>query len=343
MGLADFADAAAYERRHSRSMAALDSAAQVVAMARLVAQARGQDAAGGLVIVGGERLRAAKRVGLLASSMNPLTRAHVALAEAAMRTAGLDMLCWVATAVTIDKERVERATLADRLVQARMYARVAGDGLLLFAGGLYVEQARAARKMLADHAEVALIVGFDKVVQIFDSRYYADRDAALRELFSEAELVVAPRAGNAEDDLRALLARPENRPFADRVQYCPLPAHFVGDSSSEARALAASGESDGKLRELLAPEGLALALSASPYAAQRVSGQDDLGDAYTARSLLCAALAALPLAELVEAPSIREMVALSGEWGAGGVALRAWVRSGGPHTLAGLRAALSAR
>ena len=38
------------------------------------------------------------------------------------------------------------------------------------------------------------IYGYDKVVQIFDPRYYDDRDAALDRLFALSSLLVAPRA-----------------------------------------------------------------------------------------------------------------------------------------------------
>lgn len=335
-------DEAAYDRRFRSTSAALDSPAQVVAMARLIARARDGASGAGLVIVGGERLYASRRVGLLASSMNPLTRAHVALAEAARVSARLDALCWVGTVVTVDKEHVERASLADRLTEARAYAQAAGDGLLLLTGGLYVDQARAARTFLASGVEVALIVGFDKIVQILDPRYYVNRDVALHELFAEAEVIVSPRDGATEDDLRALLARPENLPFADRVRYCPLPARYVGDSSTEARALARAGDYGQALRDLLAPEGMALALAASPYEQARPAGDADLGDTYTARQALLAALGDLTLAELATAPGLERLVGWSAEKSKRGAALRAWARQAELHRLEGLRAALTA-
>ena len=39
-------------------------------------------------------------------------------------------------------------------------------------------------------AELTLLVGYDKVVQILDPKYYDDRDAALHELFALARLLV---------------------------------------------------------------------------------------------------------------------------------------------------------
>jgi nicotinic acid mononucleotide adenylyltransferase len=336
---------AEYDRRFQAALHALNATALVVQAARGVAWVRRRRSGPGMIVVGAERLHSARRVGLLASSMNPLTRAHVALAEAARQHGRLNTLAWVATAVTVDKEQVERASQADRLIQAQSHAEATGDGLLLLKGGLYVEQARAAHALLTPEAEVALIVGFDKVVQIFDPRYYTDRDAALRELFSEAELIVAPRAGSDEADLRALLDRPENHEFAGRVRFCPLSARYAADSSSEARAVVISAtpfdEKLAQLRELLTPEGLALTLTASPYSSAHLPGEADLGDLYSAREQLVAAFCDIKVANLKHAPGLSPLVRLASDAGPRGAALRAWVRMRGKHTLEGLQAALA--
>jgi nicotinic acid mononucleotide adenylyltransferase len=274
--------------------------------------------------------------------MNPLTCAHVALADAARRFARLDALCWVATLVTIDKESVERATLIDRLIEGQMHARASGEGLLLLSGGLYVEQARAAHALLEPEVEISLIVGYDKVVQIFDRRYYTDRDAALSELFAEAALIVAPRDGASEADLHTLLSAPENRPFADRVSYCPLPDRFARDSSSEARALASTGEIGGPLRDLLTPEGLALTVTAQPYEPPREPSTTSLGDRYTARQIILAALSRLDEPQLAVTPKLSDLVAWSAENSGRGAALRAWALDSASDNR-GLRAALEMR
>lgn len=313
-----------FSRRYRQAADALDSPAEVVAMARLVGAARERGGAGSQIIERGVSRTPGHRVGLFASSMNPLTRAHIALAEAARVSGGLDALFWVATLVTVDKERVERATLVDRLVQA--HARASGDGLLLLSGGLYVEQARAAHALLGSEVEIALIVGYDKIVQIFDPRYYADRDAALDELFSEAQVIVGPRDGAGEEELRALLDTPENQRYADRVTYSPLPDRYGADSSTEARALAASGELGQPLRDLLTPEGLALTVTTSPYAPTRQPSTADLGDRYTARQSVLAALGSVPQPQLLQAPKVGDLVTWSAEDTPRGAAVRAWAR-----------------
>ncbi len=248
---------------------------------QLVAQVT--DGVPAVAVTGGAGLPLAKRVGLLAGSYNPLTLAHIALAEAARQSARLDAIVWACAAVTVDKERVTRASLPDRLAQLVAYLAATrptataprghvDDALVLLDHGLYVEQARALRTLLAPGAELTIIVGFDKVVQIFDPRYYADREAALQALFAQARLLVAPRDGQGEAALATLLARPENQPYAPYVAYCPLAPEYATDSSSEARQIAAMLAPDAiatspALRRLLPPEGVALAATGA-YADQ---------------------------------------------------------------------------
>ena len=56
-------------------------------------------------------------------------------------------------------------------------------GVVLCNRGLYVEQAEALRqRILAPGQELVFVVGFDKIQQIVDPRYYADRDASLNRL-----------------------------------------------------------------------------------------------------------------------------------------------------------------
>jgi hypothetical protein len=214
--------------------------------------------------------------------------------------------------------------------------------LLLVNGGLYVEQARMARALLAPDVEISLIVGFDKVPQIFDPRYYVDRDAALRALFKEAALIVAPRGRASEADLAALLARPENRLFAPYVRFCPLPEAYTTDSSSAARTLAASGLDSPPLRKAVSPEGLALALASGPYMPERTVTEYDPGDTYAMRQAYLTACESAPSAQAGSLPRVSEIVAWSAEASSRGAALRRWLRKS-PRALMGLDEALLAR
>jgi nicotinic acid mononucleotide adenylyltransferase len=251
----------------------------------------------------------AARVGVLAGSFNPLTPAHSALMNAAARTLRLSVRLWAFALVTVDKERVERATLTDRALQLQAYlaGRRTAAGLLVLRAGLYADQAAALRTLLPPGARLWLVVGYDKVTQIFDPRYYADRDAALRRLFAAAELAVAPRGAHHAADLAALLALPQNRPYAARVRLLPTRAKMAAASSTVARDLAARATAAAALAGLAEPEGAALALVTGAYSPPAVLPSGELVDRYALRQALINRLAARPglgrhnsLAELVE-------------------------------------------
>jgi nicotinic acid mononucleotide adenylyltransferase len=175
------------------------------------------------------------RVGLLPGSFNPPTAAHVALA-AAGRAAGLDAVVYLLSKRTVDKERVTGLRLEERLALLRDLARPDGDAVAFLNRGLYVDLARAMRGALPEAAELVFLVGHDKIVQIFDPRYYSDRDGALRELFGLSSFLVAPRAGAGAEELGDLLAAAPNRPFAERVRPLPLAERYQAMSSTQARA-----------------------------------------------------------------------------------------------------------
>ncbi len=171
-------------------------------------------------------------------SFNPPTLAHVAILRQARKLSGG---CWHVYAALskyiVDKEAVERMTLLDRVVvlEGVLKNHVRDAKILLLNRGLYVEQARGIRAAFPQVRQLRFLVGFDKILQILDPRYYTDRDAALRELFALAQMLVAPRGTNGEGELKDLLARPENRPFARFIYPLPLEERFRGMSSTRAR------------------------------------------------------------------------------------------------------------
>lgn len=128
------------------------------------------------------------RQGVYPGSFNPLTRAHLVIAEGARDQAGLDKVVLVISRVALAKEGVARPRLADRIEVLRRAADRRP--------WLDVEVTDA--QLLADIAEGydALILGADKWEQLLDPSFYggsvAARDAALGRLPS---LAVVPRAG----------------------------------------------------------------------------------------------------------------------------------------------------
>jgi nicotinic acid mononucleotide adenylyltransferase len=176
-----------------------------------------------------------RRVALLPGSFNPPTSAHLALAREAEASGQVDAAVYVLSKRTVDKEHVTGLALDERLALLCALAEQSGDGVAFVNRGLYVDLAAAFRASLPEARELVFLVGFDKIVQIFDPKYYTDRDAALRELFALASFLVAPRAEAAADELRELLAQPENRQFADRVRQLAIDARYRDVSSTRAR------------------------------------------------------------------------------------------------------------
>lgn len=101
--------------------------------------------------------------------------------------------------------------------------------------GLYVEQVDALRRLCPALQRLTFVVGYDKIAQIFDPRYYQDRDVALERLFSQADFLVAPRDAHTLGDVARLLEQPQNRRFAGAVQTLPLAKDLAGVSSTDAR------------------------------------------------------------------------------------------------------------
>ena len=174
-------------------------------------------------------------------SFNPPTSAHLAMLRQARTFARREGGCWQVYAAlskySVDKEAVERMTLLDRVV---LLERVLKDqrlpaGIMLLNRGLYVDQARGIRAAFPRVDRLLFLVGFDKIVQILDPRYYTARDVALRELFGLAHLLVAPRGADGKRELAELLAQPENRPFASCIRLLPLDERYRNVSSSHAR------------------------------------------------------------------------------------------------------------
>ncbi|MCL4544907.1 MAG: hypothetical protein M1118_09985 [Chloroflexi bacterium] len=185
------------------------------------------------------------RLAVLAGSFNPPTAAHLHLADLALTSGSYDAVCFSLAKLTVDKEQITGAPYAERLLLLSLLTDLdARLGLILVNRGLYVEQAEAIRRALRP-ASLTFLVGFDKIVQIFDARYYTDRDAALRAFFAQAGVAVAPRAGAGDRELAALLKSPENRKFAGAVTLLTGPGLPLADqqlSSTQVRERLARGE-----------------------------------------------------------------------------------------------------
>lgn len=202
-----------------------------------------------LIVSGLRALRGS--VVVFPGSFNPPTTAHLALLKQARRfiahsssrstmagKKGRKVYLYAAMSKrTTDKELVERPLMLDRIMLLRdlLHRRVPHAGIMLFNRGLYVEQAQAIRAAFPGVRRVYFLVGYDKIVQILDPRYYEERDAALRELFGLAHVLVAPRAASGIGELAELLQQPQNRPFAHAIHPLPFAPIYRDMSSSRIR------------------------------------------------------------------------------------------------------------
>jgi len=190
-----------------------------------------------------------RKIIVFPGSFNPPTTAHLAMLKQAWQFAHMhdpmNVYAAISTHIT-DKERVQRPLLVDRitLLETVLRKHVRHTGIMLFNRGLYVEQAEAIHSAFPQVMDLYFLIGFDKIVQIFDPRYYRDRDQALHELFALADFLVAPRAEAGPEALKKLLNRPENRQYAGHVHALPLNATYRHISSTHIRQSPSTHEQD---------------------------------------------------------------------------------------------------
>ncbi|MBE3561077.1 MAG: hypothetical protein IMW89_17925 [Ktedonobacteraceae bacterium] len=217
----------------------------------LLSKLRPQEPPYALILPGSPQPRG--EVIIFPGSFNPPTIAHLALLKEAWQYAQWHnlrvsqnphgsrqpMRVYAAfTKLTVDKEGVERPLLVDRiaLLQILLQRRLPRTGIFLFNRGLYVEQAEAIHHTFPAVKRILFLIGFDKIVQILDPRYYSDRDAALTELFTLAELLVAPRGNAGRHELDELIHQPQNERFACSIHPLPLSDTYREVSSTRIRA-----------------------------------------------------------------------------------------------------------
>jgi nicotinate-nucleotide adenylyltransferase len=190
------------------------------------------------------------RLGVFASSFNPVTIAHIELMRRALAEFSFDEMLAVAGRANADKHNYECA-LEDRL---QMLSLAISDDARMSIGlsshAFYADMLEALAP-LYPQSDLHFVVGFDTFERVLDrdSRYitkyhrpFSDRRAALQYLFSQCRFIVASRAGAGHEDVRALLAD-EPEEFGERVSYLDFPADLGERSASEVRARVRAGQS----------------------------------------------------------------------------------------------------
>ena len=164
------------------------------------------------------------KVGILPGAFNPVTKAHLALAEAA-RSVVDEVVCVVPR--SYPHKQYHGAALKERI---EMLRHAGGRYRIeVAAGGLFIDIARELKPRLRA-SELYFICGRDAAERILNWDY--GEAGAIERILEEFQLLVAARQGEIE-------------PLADhahRVQPLALPAKFDHISSSEVRRRIESGE-----------------------------------------------------------------------------------------------------
>jgi nicotinic acid mononucleotide adenylyltransferase len=188
-----------------------------------------------------------ERVGLVSGSFDPMTLAHVALADALGVAA--ELVLFLYSPGTLPKEPGPGGDPVpslldprDRVASLLAYCRSRPSrGVALCSHGLYVDQAEAARKVFPG-AEIVFGMGSDKVLQLVDPAWYGggerDRDASLGKLFSTARVAYAVRRGDEERLADALAPATQ---WAERIEPLAIPSELTALSSRRVREEIARG------------------------------------------------------------------------------------------------------
>ena len=184
-----------------------------------------------------------KRLGVFASSFNPVTTAHLELMRRAAASFALDEMLALAGMANADKSRYE-ASMTDRL---RMLALALegepGASIGLSSHAFFVDMIDALRPLYRGDVRFYFILGFDTFARVVDRddrytalyhRAFRHRGEALEYLLTRSRLVVAGRGGAGNADLRALLAGlPEL--LCERVSYLDFPPDLGEQSATQVR------------------------------------------------------------------------------------------------------------
>lgn len=150
------------------------------------------------------RRRPGERIGCYPGSFDPMTVAHLAVAEAALDAASLDRVDLVLSVDTLGKGHLGPDT-----VEARRHALEE-----LAAGRPWLEVQVTTAQLVADIAEGydAVVMGADKWRQVVDPAWYggdpAARDAAVARL---PRVLVAPRGDDEPEGVELLEVDPAHR------------------------------------------------------------------------------------------------------------------------------------
>jgi nicotinate-nucleotide adenylyltransferase len=169
------------------------------------------------------------RLGVLGGAYNPITLAHLAVADTVRRTFDLHEILLLLPEVPPHKT-IFGASLEQRLAMMQLAVRdldYAAVGLSTH--GLFIDIYHGLQEVYRQHPEVFFVTGRDAAERILTWEY-TDTTAALQQMFTAFQLIVCDRDGafRLPDDPRLLA-------YQHRLHRCVLPTHYNAISSSAVR------------------------------------------------------------------------------------------------------------
>ncbi|MGE3537758.1 MAG: nicotinate-nicotinamide nucleotide adenylyltransferase [Candidatus Tectimicrobiota bacterium] len=185
-----------------------------------------------------------RRLGVLGGAYNPITRAHLAIAETVREHFGIHEVLFVLPAVPPHKP-IFGASLEQRLeMMCLAVADCPYASVGLSSHGLFLDMYQGLQTLYPPGIEVFFLTGRDAAERIL-TWPYEDAPAALQHMFTAFQLLVCDREGTFQLPDEPLLL-----PYRDRIHRCPMPAHFNQVSATEVRQRCQRGQA---LDDLIPP------------------------------------------------------------------------------------------
>ena len=172
---------------------------------------------------------ATTRLGVLGGAYNPITRAHLAVAEAAMAHFGIDEVLFLLPQVPPHKT-IFGASLEQRLEMMRLAVEdVPHAAVGLSTHGLFVDMYEGLLAVYPHRPEVFFLTGRDAAERIL-AWHYDDAETALKRMFESFQFIVCSRQGPFTLPNDPLLA-----PYRNRIHSCELSPQADAISATEVR------------------------------------------------------------------------------------------------------------
>jgi nicotinate-nucleotide adenylyltransferase len=169
------------------------------------------------------------RLGVLGGAYNPITLAHLAIADTVVEDFDLHEMLFLLPQVPPHKPIFgaaldQRLTMMQLAVDDRLYATVG-----LSTHGLFIDIYQALLEVYSHQSTVFFLTGRDAAERIL-TWDYADTATVLRQMFTSFQLIVCDRDGAFH-----LPHDPRLYPYRHRIHRCKLPADYGRISSTIVR------------------------------------------------------------------------------------------------------------